>query len=344
MRRFVRLLAVAAWLFGVASLVPSSLGAQSSGAVLDAHGWWNKAQALPVQGDPTGLGVVTVPSVPAPATVPEDGLHVANDASGAAAIAAVRYRLDGRGGGTMTLHLAEGSTLTGAEEVVACPVVGGWEPAQNGRWDAKPGYDEAACIINGVATEAGDALTFDVPSTFASVLGDISFVIAPAPDSTTPFTLAFTKPADADFVVTTPVVATPSTPGAAPAYQPGAPAFTAPSASPSFDAPSTPTISSPPPGGGDEVAAPAPSLATSPAADIADEASRTPQVLAVVLLAAIGAALWWLASQPQRAPRLLGSVGGPSAAEAPAMMVAATAKPRGVGRFARPRTARANPL
>lgn len=74
-----------------------------------------------------------------------------------------------------------------------------------------------------------------------------------------------------------------------------------------------------------------------PAAVVADE-SRVPAILAIVTLGAIGAALWWLSTQPQRAPRLLGSVGGGATVVTAAVPQTTTAV-RGLGRFARPRTA-----
>jgi hypothetical protein len=347
MRRTLRLVAIMCWGLALAPVVPATFGA-APGATLDAAGWWNRNQALPIQGDPTGLGVLPPAEVPPPPTVPEDGLHVANDASGASAIAAVRYKIDGQAGGTLTLRLAEGSTLTGTEEIVACPVQGGFEAAQNGRWDAKPSYDEAACILAATPTEAGDGLTFDVPATMASALGDISVVVVPAPGSTTPFSLAFARPADGDFVVTTPVVAAPASGGAvsspAPAYSPGTPVYSAPQpSSPSFSAPSSPAVAAPAADAGGEAT---PSIPTTPtvAAIEAAEESRAPQLVAILTLLLVGAALWWLGSQPQRAPRLLGSVGGAASREADVPVAAATARPRGVGRFARIRTAAPNRL
>jgi hypothetical protein len=349
MRRGLRWAALACWGLALVPAIPHTVGAaESSTARLDAQGWWNRSQALPVQGnptgldDPTGLGLTTAPTVPAPATVPEDGLYVANDATGASAVAAVRYVLDGQAGGTFTLHLADGSALTGTEEVVACPVLGGFTPAQNGRWDAKPGYDETACVIEGTATEAGDGLTFDVPSSFASMLGDISIIVVPAPGSTTPFTLGFDKPSDGDFVVTTPVVPPTTTPAPRPS-EVGVPVYR-PEPAPSFSTPSSPTVSSPTiadGGSDDQVAAPA----TSTPVVAASKPSRASQVWAVVLLVALGAGFWLLAARPQRVPRLLGSVGGKQV-ELPAATVAVSklARPRGIGRFARARTAPASRL
>lgn len=342
-KRTLRVGAIAAWALAVAPLLPT-FGAGTSGATLDAQGWWSSAQALPVQGDPTGLGLTTVPTVPAPATVPVDGLNVANDASGPTAIAAVRYRLDGQAGGTLTLTLASGSTLTGTEKLTVCPVQGGFTPAQNGRWDSRPGYDPASCVVVGTPNEGSTAFTFDVPATFASTFGDVSILVAPDPTSTTPFSLAFDKPADDSFTVTTQVQS--STPAAAspPAYQPGSAVYTPPVASGSFAAPATPTAPTTvaPAQTGDEVAAD--STVALPVVPVGDK-SRTAQYAAVAMLLAIGAAFWWLASQSQRVPRLLGSVGG--ANQGTAVLVTGptrVGRARGVGRFARHRDAPATPI
>ena len=344
MRRVLRIAAVAAWGIGLAPMLPTF--GQSSSPTLDAVGWWNKTQALPVQGnptgidDPTGLGIVTAPTIPAPATVPEDGIYVANDASGATAIAAVRYLAGG--GGTLTLKLATGATATGTEGIAACPVLGGFTPAQNGRWDAKPGYDAAACTITGTVDTAAGTVTFELPSTLASSLGDIGVVIAPAAGNTTPFSLAFAKPDNASFVVTSPTTSsTPAYTPTAPAYTPGSPVFS-PSAPSSFATPSAPAATAPVV---DVEVALAPTVpgATQPVV-AATDSSRTAQFAAVGLMVLIGAALWLLSNQPQRAPRLLGSVGGAAAAAEPAPVLATTQRPRGVGRFARQRTEPATPL
>lgn len=345
LRRTLAFLAVAAWGLAAAPIGPSF--GQSTTPTLDAVGWWNKTQALPVEGnptgvdDPTGLGLTTAPTVPAPATVPEDGIYVANDTSGATAISAVRYLAGG--GGMLTLKLAEGAAPTGTEEIVACPVLGGFTPAQNGRWDAKPGYDEASCTITGTIDATAATVTFDIPSSVASSLGDIAVVIAPAVGSTTPFSLPFAKPDNGSFVVTSPTSSssgssfTPS----APAYEPGSAVFS-PSAPSSFSTPSTPGASAP--AVTDEVAAPsAVPVDAAPAAVVASD-DRTAQLVAVLLMVLIGAAIWWLSNHPQRAPRLLGSVGGKTAVAEPAMAVATTQRPRGVGRFSRLRDVPATPL
>jgi hypothetical protein len=250
----------------------------------------------------------------------------------------VRYLVDGQAGGTLRLRLAEGSTLTGTEALTACPVQGGFTPSQNGRWDAAPAFEPASCVVVGAADADGAAFSFDVPATFASMLGDISIVIAPQPGTATPFSLAFDKPADDSFTVTTQVQAQAPVATPPPAYVPGSAVYTPPAASFTAPAPvAAPATTAPPASTGGEVASAIP--AAVPASATADE-DRAAKYAAVAMLLAIGAAFWWLAKQPSRVPRLLGSVGGgASPAEAQATAVVRTGRARGIGRFARHRDA-----
>jgi hypothetical protein len=308
----LRIAAVCCWMLALAPM-GGTWGAASSPA-LDASGWWNKAQALPVEGDPSGLGAPT-PEVPAPATVPEDGLYVSNDASGPAAIAAVRYRLGAAADGTLTLHLAEGGALTGAEELAACPVDGGFEGAQNGRWDAKPGYDEKACTVVGAPTEAKDGFTFAVPSAWSSSLGDVSIAIVPKPGSAAPFSIAFAKPTDGDFAAAGGSSSSGSsvsgtfTPSPSSSSSGGSSFSASRPSSSSFATPSTPGAVTPPTTTATTVASGEVASGAPVAASTIDEGTGAAKIVAMALLVGIGGALWFLSTRPQRAPRLLGSIG-----------------------------------
>jgi hypothetical protein len=330
-RVVVRMTALAMWLLAIAPVTATF--AAGDGSTLDAYGWWNKQQALPVQGDPTGLGLATVPTVPAP-TAPADGMQVASDPSGPSAIAAVRYLVGG--GGTLTLRVPDGTTLTGTEHIVACPVQGGFTPAQNGQWTSKPAYDPTTCIVEGKVSDDASSFTFDIPATFVSSLGDVSVVLVPAADAT-PFTVSFDKPTDDAYTVTTQVESPQVEPSTPPAYEPGTAVYVPPaaSASPSLALPTTPAVATPSSSTQSQAAPSVPVGSTTP---VSTDRSRTPQLMAVALLALIGAALWRLGGQPQRAPRLLGSVGGAASVAAPAPVIQTT-RARGVGRFARHRDA-----
>ncbi|MDQ1403226.1 MAG: hypothetical protein QOG03_1542, partial [Actinomycetota bacterium] len=67
--------------------------------------------------------------------------------------------------------------------------------------------------------------------------------------------------------------------------------------------------------------------------------TRGERIMAVGLLLALAAALWWVGGQPTRLPRLLGSVGGGSPPDP-----GTGASLGGLGRFARPRKGRPNRL
>ena len=339
-KRAIRLLAVGAWALALWPIA-GSFG-QSSEPTLDKYGWWNANQTLPA--DPTGGLLPTALEVPPPPGAPEDGLYVESAAGGTPlAISAVSYFTGGGVDATLTLNVAEGSTADGAT-LAACPAGVGWDAAQNGRWDRRPTYDPASCTFLG--TPSGATVTFSIPAS-AHEPGSsyLSLAIVPADGSGT-FATGFDPPT-ASSLTTTPAAdgggssAPPFTP--APAFTPepvtvGDPGFSVPPSG-QFTTPASPA----PAASGDEVAAPtSPPAAITPAAVAADE-NRTASVVAGVALALLGAGLWVLASRPQRAPRLLGSLsaGGESV---PAPVTVVPSAPRGLGRFVRGRTAPPNPI
>lgn len=345
-RRLFRIIALAFWGLALAP-VSGAFGQEAAASpTLDGSGWWNRTQEVPTQVEqapslaPAPLPITAV-TVPPPPTAPEDGIYVANEASGPAAVGAVRYLGAGTGGGTLTLQVAGDAPATGTEELAACPIPGGFTPVQNGRWDAKPAYDEATCTVLGAFSEDGSSVTFALDATFVGTLGDLQAAIVPKPGSTTPFQLGFAKPGN-DALVPTGGSAAAATSDLGSfdtgSFDTGTATFDAPAAS-TFDAPAT-DISAP---DATEVAAPpVQEVAAAPAKAVAE--SRTARMVAVAMMLAIGAAFWWLTNQPERAPRLLGSVGGAARVVAAVVPVAASARPRGVGRFARPRTQPPTPI
>ena len=164
------------------------LASPSAGAeTLQQQGWWYKL----VQGPTSALPA----SPPAPASVPEDGLFVANDPSGAAAISAVRFTLPEAAEGTLTLTVAKDSTA-GTPALLACPAAGGWAPAQKGAWESRPAFEPSTCTVEGVVDEAGTAV-FAIPASFYGGQGSIDVIIVPG--GTAPFSIAFEKPTDASY-------------------------------------------------------------------------------------------------------------------------------------------------
>lgn len=113
-----------------------------------AYGWWYAPNA--------GLPVTP----PAPPSVPPDGLYVANDVSGPAAIAALSVPVpSGAGMGPLVLHVA-GTPLM-SQPPVACPLRSSFKPAQAGAWSDRPTYDCAQAEKVGSVDAAKTAVSFD---------------------------------------------------------------------------------------------------------------------------------------------------------------------------------------
>lgn len=304
-------------------------------------GWWSKLNpGLPI-------------GVPAP-FVPEGGLYVANDPAGPTAISALRYAAADGTPGTLTLQLA--GDPVGTPAISACRVTSAWAPAVNGPMSQAPSYD-CADAVRGVVTGNRTAMSWQLPGSFAT-MGSVEVALVPAPDAG-PFQAPFAKPSATSFV-----------PGAAPGQAPEGSVLPGESAAPasvespldataplelpasggSFELPPPPPPSPPPPAtavstpaaNGGQVALPALPRVATPAGT-----SRADQVLGFSLLAALAAALWFLADRPVRAPRRIGGVrpaGVGLPARSPARVrsgrVGSPAQVRigGIGRFARPRT------
>ena len=133
------------------------------------HGWWNKFR----QG---GL------PAPAPPDAPADGLYVAVDPSGPAAVAALRF--DAPAPGTVRLQLADGSAVDGSTTLSIHPATGPWAAAQNGDWGDAPAYSADVSVRGELA---GTSVTWSIPASFPGNTGFLDVVIVatggPVPDS-----------------------------------------------------------------------------------------------------------------------------------------------------------------
>lgn len=113
-----------------------------------AYGWWYEANA--------GLPVAP----PAPPSVPADGMYVANDVSGPAAIAALSIPVpSGASMGPLVVHVA-GTPLM-SQPPVACPLRSAFKPAEAGAWSDRPTYDCAQAEKVGSVDSAKTTVTFD---------------------------------------------------------------------------------------------------------------------------------------------------------------------------------------
>jgi hypothetical protein len=336
--RYLRVAAAALALgAGILAVLPSSAGADTPYQAA----WWSRLQ-------------VTVPAaqlaaVPPPPNVPDGGLYVAGSSSSPAALAALRYALDGPVGGTLTLKVANGSA-TGAV-IDACAVTGSWSAGGNQDFATAPTYD-CAQKATGVVDATGSSITWEIPAAlFRPDAYAIDIALLPGGGAASQ--VAFAAPDDTSFTHPPVEAAAADGPLAEPSTEPalsttdaGVAGSVAPldTARPSFDlgAPAPPAEG----GGTPAAAAPAPAAAPSglpatPASVLRPGDSRSERVGAVAGMLLLAGALWWLGGRPARAPRL---IGGAAAGGGSAAVLDAPVDVRGIGRFARLRTGRANRL
>lgn len=338
MRRLAALAALAAAL----SVAPSSpLGADAVGP--DGQGWWNRAQQVPNF------------TVPAPPTVGPEDLHVAFDATGPAAISAVRIVLPSSVdatniGGVLTLVVAPRSASKAtAAKITACPAAKSWEPAQNGAWAKRPEADCATDRAPGVAAADGSSMVFDLGPGLATTPGVFDVVLVP--EGPAPFSVTFARPGADSFEYEAPPVPESGDSGGAPAFSdessplagssPGSgfdPTFgatTDPLPAPPGELPRATTPEQGTATASNEAAAPPVSLPAAVPAGILGDDGRSDRIFAVAVLFVLLAAWWWAGGGQARAPRLLGPFGAEDRRLAPATVRVGPDK--GIGRFARPR-------
>ncbi len=335
--------------FGAALLLAAAavalVPAHADAATLTQAGWWWRVN-----------DAVLPATVPAP-LVPEGGLMVAGAPDGATAIAALHFDVDeGEGSPVLTLTVAENGDVGGERAVLAACITGSaWQAESGGAWLNKP---FAACdqgSVNGVRTSDGKTWTFALAPLLSQGILDVTLVPGvdpnlPAGSNGSSFQLTFEAPTAASLTTTSGAAPGPVIdPSGADLPTPGV------SVGPGFDSPAF---------GGDLSLPPvAPTGAFTPALPEADQGltatapvvqernaplAATPvgrveehQLLAVVILAACGAAVLWSAQLPTPAPRRLGPW---QATGASTTTVAATSAPgsdAGLGRFRRDRSGRA---
>jgi hypothetical protein len=315
------------------------------------YGWWWRANASPTT-------AVTVPGPPEQ-VVPSDGLYVALAQSGdidpaadptkqvvqPSAVAAIRFTdLPNGAEADMVLTLAPNNNADVSQQapvpltLQACLPGSQWDSTQAGQWSSKPLWDCDTNAVTGESAQSGQAFSFHFTSEFITD-GVLDVILVPK--GTTPYQLAFKAP-DAQTLT---VIG-----GTDPELTPSADAGAA--TDPSLDLSSaglpadialgdtgagltdtsSGTLGTGAVSGTGRVRA---ALPIKPAALAKLPDSRTERIMAVLLLLALAAALWWVGGQPTRAPRLLGSAvgGGTAAVDVPVSL-------GGVGRFARQRIGR----
>jgi hypothetical protein len=323
-----------------ASVGAGVLGAAAAGAATigpDAQGWWSEAQQAP---SPLPVDTVTGPN-----------LQVGGDPTGPNAIAAVRFTMPGTindaavdpssVAATLTLKVAPNSTI-GTPAVVACRVLGGWQPASAGTWSTKPTYNCDGAAVGALSTDKA-TMVFRLDPALQARPGAYDVALVPAAANQAPFSVQF-LPAGPDSLslgsgapsATAGAVGEPAVPSETPLPLPDSTVASSPSlGSPAFDA------GTPLPLGATPAAQPA-TRARPPAASSllpgplrrAVSTKQSQQAIALGLLGAIVLSVWWFGGDQARAPRLLGSLGEGVRVEDPGVYV----RSGGIGRFARPRT------
>ena len=128
--------------------------------------------------------------VPPPATVPEGGMYIANDALGPVAIGAVRFAVGQVGETRLTLQFAEGGASAGSIPIVACPLLEGFQAVANGGWRDRPAHDCARAQTLGTVNPDG-TIAFALSAAFQQAGQEtLDVVILPEPTNGTPFSLA----------------------------------------------------------------------------------------------------------------------------------------------------------
>jgi hypothetical protein len=281
-------------------------------------GWWFELQTktLPVP-------------LPAPPVVPDGGIFVQQGPQGPTAYGALKYRTAAAASATLTLTAAPGSTTSLGAPLQACATSASWQRPTSapGNWEDAPKYGNP-CTPGRISSD-GTVVAFAFNSAFIEN-GVLDVAIVPI-DGSSPFAIAFDKPAANSLAVV-------------PALQP--PTTT----------PTTRPVATAPSAGESNVAAAAPAAPAAPTPTTSAPAAAGPSPIAnnVLKLAGLGdpdrgaraAALggasvivvgWWLLStQSVRVPRLLGGMGG-AVAGGDDTAPEKTERMGGVARFARKR-------
>jgi hypothetical protein len=236
-----------------------------------------------------------------------------------AAFAAVRYTIAAnRTAQSLTLKVANDSATPAV--LLACRTGSAWSPADAGTWSTAPTVDTKACV-NGTKANDGKTWTFAVGTLQLETIIDIAIVpgVDPTAKTQTPFSIVFDGPSN-DSVATIDV-----TPSSVRMSSPP----TGPTAIPPPRAPQPVATALPTDKIGETATAPAKQVASSqptlrPGPATTASASRRDKrlgYLLIALAAACAAYAWWRdrrTATNEKAPR-------------------SSDRPRGLGRFTRPR-------
>lgn len=298
------------------------------------QGWWSKWQQGP-------LPVVSV-TVPAPPTGAPGGLTIARDAAAETAVAALYFQVPL--GADATLYLA-GADATGVQlppesVVLLCTATEPWDGQLNGAYADAPAWSDQC--EPGTVVPGGAGITWTLSSTLQDEDGVYDLVVVPKGPA--PYLVNFAAtgehtlvPDEVPTTTTTTTAETTSTTAEAPPVVEEPPPVSGPSGAVGI---SSPTITLPPPSPSTSLVAirRPPHGGLLPVLPIGIPDSRAERIMAVSMLFFMATALWWLAGNAVRAPRLLGAVADRSSG--PVAVAPSAPMMRGVGRFVRERSGR----
>jgi hypothetical protein len=147
---------------------PEEPAAPAASTILTQDGWWNRAQGAQ-EGEPsTPIRPAIGGLVPAPSTVPANGLGVGAVLGEPDKVAAVGLLLEGPPDlfvDKLTLQLQElttsGATANAAAaKILACPITSFWASAKNGEFATRPVCDESQSVVGERSAEG--VWTFDL--------------------------------------------------------------------------------------------------------------------------------------------------------------------------------------
>ena len=286
---------------------------------------------------PTVAPPATVPEAPAnpppPVPVPAGGLYVANSSAGPTGMSAMRFNVADVGQAVLKLAVAGGSTpVTG--NIRLCPALSGWLPVENGLWSARPAHDCDRTFVEGKLVDDGAAVEWSIHEGFVEA-GTATFdvILMPVVGGAT-FNVAFDKPSASALTVLTTAVETTTTEFPLPDDgELPPPAEELPDDG--FALPDDPDIAdqggTPGNSGSSSGGLPTPASLLKPFTE-----DRTARVISTLVLVAMALGFYWLSTQQQRSPRLLGALA--SATGGRVVVTPRVERARGIGRFARPRS------
>lgn len=250
-----RLIGPAALLAGAGLLLTGGVARAGTAPVgsLQSGYWW---QAQPQGG-----------ALPGPPQVPSGGLYVAADTSGATAVSAIRFRLQGGAVDPRLVLRVASVQETDGIAMDAFPARSSWTATSAGAWSERPAYDVTGRAAPGTLSSDRSTVSFDLAPLVSN--GEVDVVIAPAPSSTSPatvyptFDIAFSAPSEGDIQTGS---SSPPAAGSAPAgTSPAATVAPQPSGSASSGRASSGSAS---PGSASAPAPTGPVSVTTPAADL----------------------------------------------------------------------------